>query len=385
MMTGQRLAVTDGVIFDGHALIYDHALCFDNDILIDLIPQDSVDSSYAKRSINGDVASPAYVDLQVNGGGGVMFNDNPSVEILRTIAHAHERLGTKTLLPTLITDTPEKTAAAIDATCKAVSQTVPGVAGLHLEGPHISVERKGAHDANKIRPMTQADVQQLIDASAQLPILKVTLAPENATPQQVRTLVQHGVLVALGHTNASFSTCVEYTEAGASCVTHLFNAMSQFGHREPGVVGAALTQGQLSAGLIADGIHVHDAAVAMAFHTKQIPGQLYLVTDAMAVAGSTNTTFHLNGRTVSRKDGRLTLDDGTLAGADLELTQAIAWLVNSVGISLEQALKAATSVPGKLINRPCEMQPGFTTLQSLIRIDKNLQSVNLLAEQTKVI
>ncbi len=378
-MTASSVAFTDGVVFNGHTLINDHALCFMNGILTDVIPQSNVGSNFLKQSIDGDIISPAYVDLQVNGGGGVMFNDDPSTETLRIITSAHQRLGTKTLLPTLITDTPEKTAAAIAAVSTAVKQSIPGIAGLHLEGPHISVERKGAHRTQHIRPMTSADEERLIQARGQIPVLMVTLAPENATTQQVQNLTQHDIIVALGHTNATYSTCIEYAAAGASCVTHLFNAMSPFGHREPGVVGAALSQGSLSAGLIADGIHVHDAAAAIAFRTKQSPGQLYLVTDAMAVAGSTKSSFQLNGRSVTREDGKLSLRDGTLAGADLELTAAIAWLVNTVGLSLADALKAATTTPGNLINIGCDLQPGHTRLSSLIRIDKRLQSVSFLA------
>jgi len=291
--------------------------------------------------------------LQVNGGGGVLFNDNPSVESLKTIAAAHYTLGTTQLLPTLITDTPNITQraieaainAAIDATNSPASErsALSSIAGLHLEGPHLSVEKKGAHDPALIRPMNQSDLELLLNASQQLPTLKVTVAPENVSLKQVQALSEAGVLIALGHTNANYKTCIEYHKAGARCVTHLYNAMSQLSSREPGLVGAALSTDTLSIGLIADGVHVHPASVRAAWAIKARTGRCYLVTDAMATADSSLNSFTLNGRTIHRQDGRLTLDDGTLAGADTDLTQSISFLVNKVGVELKDALKAAQS------------------------------------------
>ena len=230
-----------------------------------------------------------------------------------------------------------------------MAQAVPGILGLHLEGPHLSVARKGAHDAELIRAMGADDLALLCDAAARLPVLKVTLAPETVTPDQVATLVAAGVIVSLGHSDAGFGTCMAAAKAGASCVTHLFNAMSQLGNREPGLVGAALTCGGLSAGLIADGIHVHPASIRAAMAAKAGPGQVFLVSDAMSVAGSEQTEFTLNGRLIRRVAGRLTLEDGTLAGADLDQLTAVRNLVGW-GITDEpRALAMATSIPADLI------------------------------------
>ncbi|HHS94007.1 MAG TPA: N-acetylglucosamine-6-phosphate deacetylase, partial [Rhodobacterales bacterium] len=219
---------------------------------------------------------------------------------------------------------------------------------LHLEGPHLSLARKGAHDPALIRPMTAQDLALLTEAAARLPVLMMTIAPENVTLAQAEALARAGVLLSLGHTDTDYATSLAYREAGVVCVTHLFNAMRPFGSREPGVVGAALDSGGLSAGLIADGIHVHPASMRVALHAKQGPGQVYLVTDAMAPAGTEIESFELNGREIRRSGGRLTLADGTLAGADLEMTRALKVLVDEVGQSPEQALRAATAIPASV-------------------------------------
>ncbi|RMF41252.1 MAG: N-acetylglucosamine-6-phosphate deacetylase [Alphaproteobacteria bacterium] len=299
-------------------------------------------------AVSGGILAPGFVDLQVNGGGGVMFNDDPSPATLATIARAHARLGATAILPTLITDRPQATRAAIAAVREAVAASMPGIAGLHLEGPHIALARKGAHDPALIRPMEAADLDRLCRAAAELPALMVTLAPESATPEQVGRLAAAGAVVSLGHSDAPYETCREYIRAGARCVTHLFNAMSQLGNRTPGLVGAALQAGEVSAGLIADGIHVHPASIATALAAKRGPGAVFLVTDAMATAGSDLDHFTLNGRRIERREGRLTLADGTLAGADLEMAQALRVLTGPVGLPPERALAMATAIPADL-------------------------------------
>ena len=230
--------------------------------------------------------------------------------------------------------TVDKSQAAIAAVEDAMRAGVPGIVGLHLEGPHLSIPRKGAHDPALIRPMEPADLETLLQAAGSLPFLKVTIAPENTTEGQVAALTEAGVLVSLGHSDADYETCRRYIAAGARCVTHLFNAMSQLGNREPGLVGAALASGDTSAGLIADTVHVHPETIRAAWTAKRGPGRIFLVSDAMAVAGSDATEFHLGGRLIKRKDGVLTLADGTLAGADLDLLTAMRVMVEEVGVEL---------------------------------------------------
>ncbi len=280
-----------------------------------------------------------------------MLNDHPIVEGIETICRAHAQFGTTALLPTLITDTPEVTAAAIAAGIEAARRKVPGFAGLHLEGPHLSIARKGAHDPKLIRPMTDADQAALIAARKELPALLTTVAPESVTPEQVAALTQAGIVVSLGHTDATYAMAGAYADAGASMVTHLFNAMSQIGNREPGLAGAAIDLGKLSAGLIADGIHVDPATIAIALRAKNGPAHIFVVTDAMATIGTELKSFTLNGRLIKRENGRLTLEDGTLAGADLDMISAVRFMHRTIGLDLAEALRMASLYPAEAVGQ----------------------------------
>ncbi len=371
-MMGTTVVYSGGPIFDGQDLREGGAAVFEEGRFVSLLSASDMPEAEKTVTLDGEILAPGYVDLQVNGGDGVMLNDDPSVGTLARIALAHRRLGTLLFLPTLITDTPEKTEATIAATRAAIESGVPGITGLHLEGPHLSVARKGAHDAALIRPMTERDLAMLLAAQAALPVLKVTLAPENASLQQVVTLAKAGVLVSLGHTDADYATCLSYVQAGARLGTHLFNAMSQLGNREPGLVGAVLDSSQLSCGVIADSVHVHPATLRAAWRAKRGPGRLFLVSDAMAVAGTGLSEFHLEGRKIVRRNGRLTLEDGTLAGADLDLTRAVQTLVEDVRLPLAEALQAAITTPADLIGMPWRLMPGVTRLEDMIRITPDL-------------
>ena len=351
------LALTGATVFDGDRLLARHAVVVTDAAVAEVVPDDALPPAMDRLRLPGGTLSPGFVDLQVNGGGGIMFNDAPTVATLRTMAEAHARLGATAILPTLITDRPDITAAAIEAAVQAVAEGVPGIAGLHLEGPHLSVARKGAHDPALIRPMEDADLAALLGAAARLPALMVTVAPESVNPQQVAALAGAGVHVSIGHSDCTFAEAQALAEAGAACVTHLFNAMSQLGNREPGLVGATLALPGLSAGLIADLIHVHPEVIRAALAAKRGPGRVFLVSDAMAPAGSDIDHFALNGRRIERRDGRLTLSDGTLAGADLDLATAVRNL-RSVGIPREEALAMATTIPGDLIGRDVRLVPG---------------------------
>ena len=343
-----RIAITGSDVFDGVSLHKNSALVLEDGRIDAICGMDRLPVDAEVQTTDGGTVMPGFVDLQVNGGGGVMFNDDPSVEALATIAAAHRGIGTLALLPTLITDTREHTTAAIRAAVEATRQGVEGIIGLHLEGPHLSVARKGAHDPALIRPMETADLEQLIAAAEKLPNLMVTVAPESVTPAQVRALADAGVIVALGHTDASYDDCREAFEAGARLTTHLFNAMSQLGSREPGLVGATLDCGR-HAGLIADGVHVHPATMRSALAAKTGPGRIFLVTDAMSTAGSDIAWFELNGRRIARKDGRLTLPDGTLAGADLTMAGALTVMTEDVGVDPAHAFAMATSYPADVL------------------------------------
>ncbi|MGB3897152.1 MAG: N-acetylglucosamine-6-phosphate deacetylase [Mesorhizobium sp.] len=345
------LALTGARIFDGDAWHDDSALLLRDGLVEGIVPATAAPADAESVDTGGGILAPGFIDLQVNGGGGVMLNDHPDVATIETICRAHAPFGTTALLPTLITDTPEITAAALAAGAEVARKKVPGFLGLHLEGPHLSLARKGAHDPKLIRPMTDADEAALIAARADMPALLTTVAPESVTRQRVSVLAGAGLVVSLGHSDTDYATAGTFADAGATVVTHLFNAMSQVSNRAPGLAGAAIDSGRLFAGLIADGIHVHPAVMGIALRAKQGPARIFLVTDAMATIGTDMTSFTLNGRTVHRRDGRLTLDDGTLAGADLDMISAVRFVHRRIGLDLGEALRMASAYPAAAIGQ----------------------------------
>ena len=355
------LAIAGARIFDGHDWHDDAALLVEFGHVSGIVRPDAVPAHSSVVHLNGGMLVPGFIDLQVNGGGGVLFNNAPTIESIRTICAAHARFGTTALLPTLITDTVDVNIDAIAAGKTAVDQGVPGFIGLHLEGPHLSLARKGTHDPALIRPMDEIDLARLIAARADLPNLLVTVAPETVTPAQISALSKAGIIVSIGHSDAGLETAGAAFDAGASMATHLFNAMSQMGNREPGVVGAVLHHGAVHAGLIADGIHVHKAAIQIALRAKTGPGRIFLVTDAMSQTGTDIDTLTLNGRTITRIDGALRLADGTLAGADLDMIDAVEFMHSEIGLPLEQAIRMASLYPAEAMGIEAEyghLQPG---------------------------
>ena len=328
-------------IFDGHRWHDDAALLVQDGRVAGIVP--AAEAANATQAPGWIV--PGLVDLQVNGGGGVRLNVDPSPQGIARICEAHAAFGTTALMATLITDRPEVTRAAIAAATTAQ----PGLLGLHLEGPHFDPRRKGTHDPALIRPMSEDDLTTLTEAARTLPHLICTLAPEAATLAQIRALADAGAVVSLGHSDCSFDTAQAGFDAGARMATHLFNAMSPMTHRAPGLTGAALDDGRVWAGLIADGIHVDNPVLRIALRAKAGPGRMFLVSDAMSTIGTDLPGFTLNGRQIFRKDGRLTLADGTLAGADIALIDALRHVHLELGLPLEDALQLATLFPAQAI------------------------------------
>lgn len=299
--------------------------------------------------VRGQLIVPGFIDLQVNGGGGVLLNEDRSVAGLSAICAAHAKFGTTALLPTLITDRPEIVTETLLAGKGAKQQNVAGFLGLHMEGPHLSLAKKGAHDPQLVRKMTEADAEELAAAKRDLDVLLITVAPESVSEAQVSELAGVGVTVSLGHTEATFEIANRYQAAGARMATHLFNAMRPFGHREPGLAGAVLTNEALYCGLIADGIHVHPAAMEIAIKAKAHPGRICLVTDAMSPIGTDMKSFTLNGREILRQNGRLTLADGTLAGADIDMLSCILYVHRKLNVHLDEALRMASLYPAQAV------------------------------------
>lgn len=339
-------AYTGARIFDGDAWHDNAALVSDGARIHSIGP---VPAGAETIALDGGILAPGLLDLQVNGGGGHLLGPSTTVDDLRLVCETHARFGVTGLLPTQITDTAEVTGSILAAGAVATRQNVPGFLGLHLEGPHLALSRKGAHDPARIRPMDEADLVRLERARATLPHLLVTVATESVTPEQIARLVKAGIVVSLGHTDASFEAVSAAIRAGATMATHLFNAMSQIGNREPGLVGATLHHGAMHAGLIADGIHVHPASLALALRAKTGPGRIFLVSDSMSQAGTDLESFELNGRTIYRKDGALRLADGTLAGADLTLDAGLRYMHGTLGYDLGEVIRMATVYPAQAI------------------------------------
>ena len=280
-----RTAYTAAQVFDGETFAAGVAVVVEGGLVKEVVAAHGLASDVAFNDLGDVILSPGFVDVQVNGGGGVLLNDDPSLQAIETIIAAHRTFGTTSLLPTLITDTPDVTRRAVEAAIAAERAGTLGFAGLHLEGPHLSVKRHGAHDTALICPMEADDLKMLLDAKSALRTLVVTVAPESVSPNQSSELAKAGVIVSLGHSDCSYDTAMRCFEAGATMVTHLFNAMSQLGNREPGLVGAALASGAASAGLIVDGFHVHPAGMQAALKAKTGQGSIFLVTDSMSTVG----------------------------------------------------------------------------------------------------
>jgi N-acetylglucosamine-6-phosphate deacetylase len=290
----------------------------------------------------GGTLLPGFIDVQVNGGGGVLFNDDPSVAAIEAIGATHRRFGTTAFLPTLISDDLDIMARAIAAVREAIARHVPGVLGIHLEGPFLNANRKGVHDAAKFRTLDEAAFEVL--TSLGIGRTLVTLAPEKTTPSMIKRLAEAGVIVSAGHTDATYAETRAALDAGLTGFTHLFNAMSPLTSRAPGVVGAALEDQASWCSLIVDGRHVDPAVLRIALRCK--PAQTFmLVTDAMPSVGAAEKSFQLQGRTITVQDGVCVARDGTLAGSDLDMGQAVRNAMALLGLKLEHAVAMASHNP----------------------------------------
>ena len=298
------------------------------------------------HDLSGRMLLPGFIDCQVNGGGGILFNDVATVEGIRAIGAAHRRFGTTGFLPTLISDTIDTMRTAIAAADAAIAEAVPGVLGIHLEGPFISRERKGVH-AEKYLHAPDADELRVAE-SLQRGKTLLTVAPERVAPEAIRDLVAAGVIVAAGHTNADYATVRAALDAGLRGFTHLFNAMSPLTSRAPGVVGAALDDSDSWCGVIVDGHHVDAASLRIALRAKP-RGKLFLVTDAMPPVGASNPAYVLNGETIIARDGICQTASGTLAGSALSMIDAVRNTVEMLGVPLEEAARMASTYPADFL------------------------------------
>lgn len=332
-------------LFDGETLRAGRALHIAGGQVVEIVPTMEVRQGGLPVWRTDSLVAPGLFDVQINGGGGVLFNENPTSDGLRTIAAAHRATGTTALLPTLITDAPEVMDRAVDAMLACFGYD--GIVGMHIEGPHISVARKGAHNPRFIRPIderTLSAVRRLRDGG--VPTL-ITLAPECVPPGTIAALAALGVVVSLGHTAADAAATRAAIAEGARCVTHLYNAMTPITSREPGVVGAALDS-DVYCGFIADGHHVDDAVLRLAIRSRPVPDRMVLVSDAMPTWNGP-ASYTLYGEPIRLDRGRLINAAGSLAGVHMDMATSLRRLVCSVGVPLKDALKMATANPSRLM------------------------------------
>jgi N-acetylglucosamine-6-phosphate deacetylase len=362
--------LTGARIFDGERLHDDCALILEGDSIRALTRFEDRPRRCEQQELDGGVLAPGFVDWQINGGAGVLFNAKPTVEGIAAIAAAHRRAGVTGFLPTVVTDAPRVLRETLAAAGEA-QKRVPGSLGVHVEGPYIDRRRKGVHPAEFIRPMLDSDADALIAARAG--VMVVTLAPASVSLERIVRLAKAGIVVSLGHSDATAEEAQSVFDAGASAVTHLYNAMSQLNSRAPGVVGAALADSRIVCGLIADGEHAHAAAYRAAIAAKGAHG-LALISDAMPPSAGGPDVFELQGRRMTRVGRKLVAEDGTLAGAAITMRDAVDYVVNTLGIPLAEALMMATLTPARLLrvdDRIGRLNPGFRA--DLVHLTDDLQ------------
>jgi N-acetylglucosamine-6-phosphate deacetylase len=342
----RRYALTHCTLYTGSQVLRDHALIIEGPRIVDLLPEAQLPQDLLRLDGQGWAAAPGFIDMQLNGCGGVMFNDALTPATLDTMHRTNLRSGTTSFLPTLIT-APDGAMIEAIALVEAYRTQAPyRVLGLHLEGPYLNPKRAGIHNKAVIRPVTAAMVDRIVQVGPEV-VRLITLAPEQVPPVYLQRLAGAGILVSAGHTDATYEQALAGFDAGVGMVTHLFNAMTPWQGRSPGLVGAVFSQDQVYAGIIVDGHHVHFGSVGLAQKIKQ--DRLVLVTDATPPVGTNLASFQIGGQEVFYRDGCCVSADGTLGGAALTLIDAIANCVSQVGISLTEALRMATLYPARAL------------------------------------
>jgi N-acetylglucosamine-6-phosphate deacetylase len=368
------LALTNGLVLRDSGFAEGLAVLIDGTRIAAVVPDDDPRVAQAQEhDLGRQLLLPGFIDTQVNGGGGRLFNDAPTVETIHTIGAAHRPFGTTGFLPTLISDDLEVIERGIAAVTEAIERRVPGVLGIHIEGPFLNPERKGAHDGAKLRRLDAAAVKLLSTHTGGRTL--VTLAPELTMPPVIRELTEAGVIVAAGHTNASFAQVRAALDVGMRGFTHLFNAMSPLGTREPGVVGAALDDVASYCGIVVDGVHVDPVVLKIALRSRP-HDRFVLVTDAMPNIGTDLAEFRLAGKRVVVRDDRLVDENGTLAGANLTMAGAVANAVGMLDVDMRRAVRMASTQPAAYLRLERvlgRIEAGY--LASLVLADEKLNVI----------
>jgi len=365
------IALLNGRVLRDQSLVAGQCVLLEGSRILDIVPDGHPSCRDAMQvDLAGQLLLPGFIDSQVNGGGGVLFNDAPTADSIRQIGQAHRRFGTTGFMPTLISADLDVVARAIAAARGAIEAGVPGVLGIHIEGPFLNVERKGVHDPAKLRELDTSAVGLLTSLGTGRTL--VTLAPEMTTPEIIRKLTTAGVIVSAGHTNATYTEVVQALRHGLTGFTHLFNAMSQLTGREPGVVGAALESLESWCGIIVDGEHISPVVLRLAMRCKPT-SRFMLVTDAMPSLGTDVRSFKLEGRNIT-VSGTVCLDeDGRLAGSNIDMASCVRNAVSLLGVSLPEAVRMASLYPAEFLGLAHELgriEPGYRA--NLVLADEQL-------------
>lgn len=354
------IALHNGRVLRGEALVAGQCVLIEGGRILDIVPESHPGCHGATRvDLRGNMLLPGFIDSQVNGGGGVLFNDSPSVDVIRQIGRAHRRFGTTGFMPTLISADLDVVARAIAAARGAIETGVPGVLGIHIEGPFLNVERKGVHDPAKLRELDTSAVGLLTSLGVGRTL--VTLAPEMTQPEIIQKLAAAGVIVSAGHTNATYAQMVVALHHGITGFTHLFNAMSQLTGRKPGVVGAALENLDSWCGIIVDGEHTAPVVLRLALRCKP-SSRFMLVTDAMPSLGTDMRSFKLEGHDITVSGNVCFDEDGRLAGSNIDMASCVRNAVSLLGVSLPEAVRMASLYPAEFLGLSHELgriAPGY--------------------------
>ncbi|GAC1301951.1 MAG: N-acetylglucosamine-6-phosphate deacetylase [Steroidobacteraceae bacterium] len=369
-----RTALTNGRLLTGGVIVRGQTLLVSGARIEALVaPQDPRCAAALVVDLKDQLLLPGFIDVQVNGGGGVLFNDEPDLESIRAIGAVHRRFGTTGFLPTVISDELDTIGRAIDAVQSALDARMPGVLGIHIEGPFINQRRRGVHDAKHLRRLDLSAIGLLSRLRNGITVL--TLAPETTTPETIAQLTAAGILVSAGHSEASYADTTAAIAQGLRGFTHLFNAMARLDHRRPGIVGAALYDPDTWCGIIVDGHHVDPIMLKLALRCKR-HDRFMLVTDAMPAVGSTESSFQLQGRTIQVAGGICRDENGTLAGSTLDMASAVRNAVSWLGLELAQAARMASEYPAEFLGLGHELgriAPGYRANLVLLDHDLNVR------------
>ncbi len=368
-------ALTNGRVLTTDGFKSGQSVTFENGNIVSVCDDDRRDpKADIVQDLNGAMLVPGFVDVQLNGGGGVLFNDQPTLDGIRAIAKAHYQFGTTGFLPTLISDNRDVVARAIQAVSMAIEEGVPGVLGIHLEGPFLNKGKRGVHNAEKIIRLVEKELG--LFCSLKRGKTLITLAPELTPLELIEQFTHNGIVVSAGHSQATFEQALDAMDAGLRGFTHLFNAMRPLQSRDPGLIAAALQDPRAWCGIIPDGAHVHPAMLNLAYRAKR-DGQIFLVTDAMPSVGTNNTEFQLDDQRVQIKDGMCLTDNGTLAGSNLNMNQAVLNAQSYLDIDFETAVRLASLVPARFMGLEHEIgeiaigkRASFCLLNSDFRVQK---------------